>query len=111
MRDRGALALATSGSGVQSLEISDIERMLPVVTKEMISGLGVLGGTDSSGKGCHLGRDARDSNTCLTIHFELYSGTHTQPNNIPSRAIHYHRYDTNIQQTFVVINQQYCERL
>ena len=42
MRDRGALALATSG--VQSLGITDIKRMLPVVTEEKVSGLGLLGG-------------------------------------------------------------------
>jgi hypothetical protein len=33
MRDRGALALATSGTGVQSLGISDIRRMLPIVAE------------------------------------------------------------------------------
>lgn len=55
MRDRGALALATSGSGVQSLGIADIKRMLPVVTEEKVSGLGLLGGTDSSGKRMSLG--------------------------------------------------------
>ena len=51
MRDRGALALATSGTGVLSLGMSEIKRMLPVVTEEKVSGSVMLGGTDSSGKG------------------------------------------------------------
>ena len=50
MRDRGALALATSGTGVQSLGISDIRRMLPIVAEKKVSGFRMLGGTDSSGK-------------------------------------------------------------
>jgi hypothetical protein len=51
MRDRGALALATSGTGVQSLGVPDIRRMVPLVTEKKVSGSGMLGGTDSSGKG------------------------------------------------------------
>jgi hypothetical protein len=51
MRGRGALALATSGTGVQSLGVPDIRRMVPLVTEKKVSGSGMLGGTDSSGKG------------------------------------------------------------
>ena len=51
MRDRGALALATSETGCQSLGMPEIRRMLPLVTEKKVSALGVLGGTDSSGKG------------------------------------------------------------
>ena len=61
MRDTGALALATSGTGVQSLGISGIKRMLPVVTEEKVSGSGLLGEPISSGKRCNWGRGVRDS--------------------------------------------------
>jgi hypothetical protein len=50
MRDRGAFALATSGTEARPLGIPDIRRMLPLVTEKKVSGSGMLGGTDSSGK-------------------------------------------------------------
>ena len=50
MRDRGALALATSETGGQSLGLPEIRRMLPLQTEKKVSALRMLGGTDSSGK-------------------------------------------------------------
>ena len=50
MRDRGALALATSETGGQSLGLPEIRRMLPLLTEKKVSALRMLGGTDSSGK-------------------------------------------------------------
>jgi hypothetical protein len=43
MRDRGALALATSNTGEQFLGLSDIKRMLPAAAEELASGDAHLG--------------------------------------------------------------------
>jgi hypothetical protein len=47
MRDRGALALTTSGKGTQCLNVHDIKRMLPAAAEELDSGDANLGGTRS----------------------------------------------------------------
>ena len=46
MRDRGALAIASSSTGEQCLRLSDIKRMLPAAAEELASGDAHLGGTN-----------------------------------------------------------------